>query len=111
MTHPPHTVELTGMGESPAVELEVTNPRYPVVIEMGSGLYGPAGPTGPAGAPGADSTVVGPTGPTGPAGPTGAAGADGADGADGLGVVLLEAGVTTPPPGTPDGTIVYRKVS
>lgn len=46
----------------------------------------------------------------GPQGDPGVDGADGADGADGLGVVLLETGQTTPPGGTPSGTIVYRKV-
>lgn len=44
--------------------------------------------------------LVTPGGSPGPQGPAGEAG---------LGVILLEAGQTTPPTGTPVGTLIYRK--
>lgn len=41
---------------------------------------------------------------------TGLQGVPGVQGPPGLGVVLLEADETEPPPDTPDGTIIYRKL-
>jgi peptidoglycan/xylan/chitin deacetylase (PgdA/CDA1 family) len=85
------------------------------------GATGPQGPKGDTGATGAASTVAGPQGPKGDtgaastvAGPQGIQGPKGDTGATGpagptLGVVLVPAGTTTAPAGTPAGTLILER--
>lgn len=99
------------------IQLRLTNSRADVTIYGesngtvtffrvarldGGGPPGPPGPTGPAGG----------AGPAGPAGASikGDKGDTGDEGAPGAGAILLEVNQSVPPPDTPIGTIVYRKL-